>query len=462
MSEKVIDVYRRKILEGKNANANSAPPKNEHAIPKKIGPVAWYDPTNGCYWMQNGRGEWQKTNETHLKRFLSERTYRAVSQGEGKRSMIENHLIELQLNHDVAYAGPLAGWRTGMHDICGNRVLVTREGRPIKPTSGKWDALREFLETLLPDGQSIHLLAWIKASCQSMRSGAPYRPGQALAIAGPAGCGKSLLQNLITEIFGGRSCKPYKFIQGRTDFNAEHLGCEHLMIEDEQASTQIGMRRDMGAAIKAMIVNETQVCYRKNKEPVMLMPFWRMSISLNDEAENLMVLPPLDDSLRDKIIMLKASKAKIPYDADDMAGRRKWRQTLSNELPGMLAYLAQWRLPSAKQDARYGCSAWQHPELLEALDDLSPEMRLLSLIDALRPWPYGNQPWIGTANDLEEKLLEKDKLGRVAKLLGFNTACGVYLSRLAKCRKERVEIMDRKSGKAIWKISMPSEEPLPQ
>ena len=43
-----------------------------------------------------------------------------------------------------------------------------------------------------------------------------------------------------------------------------------------------------------------------------LKPFWRMSISCNEEPENLMILTPMDDSLADKMIILKAYRNPMP------------------------------------------------------------------------------------------------------------------------------------------------------
>ncbi len=454
-------VERIKKTYGENASKSESVANGQTKTKPKNRVVGFYDPTQGCYWMENARGQWQKTNETHFKRFLAERTYKAVANAEGKRSMIENHIIETQHNLDVAYAGPLAGWTCGLHEICGQRVLVTREVHPVQPKKMEWAQLYEFIETLLPQ-QSQYFYGWLKSSMASLKAGGPFRPGQALAIAGPAGCGKSLLQNLLTEVFGGRSAKPFKFIVGRTDFNHEHFAAEHLMIEDEAASTDIRTRRDMGSAIKSLIVNETQACYRKSKEPVMLMPFWRLTISLNDEAENLMVLPPLDDSLRDKIIMLKACPAVIPYDSQDVHGRKLWRASLSSQLPGLLHWLTHWRLPAELVDVRYGSKAFQHPDLLDALEDLSPEGKLMNLIDALSIWPAGMSEWSGTANELEDKLLEKDKLGRVQKLLSFNTACGVYLARLAKRFPDRCQAMTREKNRSVWNLKKAPEVKLPQ
>ena len=37
----------------------------------------------------------------------------------------------------------------------------------------------------------------------------------------------------------------------------------------------------------------------------MLTPFWRLTMSMNEEPEDLMVLPPFDEGIADKIILVK-------------------------------------------------------------------------------------------------------------------------------------------------------------
>ena len=69
------------------------------------------------------------------------------------------------------------------------------------------------------------------------------------------------------------------------------------MLEDEFVSMKIGDRRKLGEAIKNMVANRSQHCHRKNCTPLMLQPFWRLTISLNDNLESLMVLPPLDEDI---------------------------------------------------------------------------------------------------------------------------------------------------------------------
>jgi hypothetical protein len=53
----------------------------------------------------------------------------------------------------------------------------------------------------------------------------------------------------------------------------------------------------LGTKIKEICANTTQSAHPKNRNAVTLTPFWRLSISVNDEPEKLMILPPIDESL---------------------------------------------------------------------------------------------------------------------------------------------------------------------
>ena len=77
-------------------------------------------------------------------------------------------------------------------------------------------------------------------------------------------------------------------MSGATEFNGELFGCEHLMIEDDIGSTDFRARRNFGTRIKEFTVNEVQSCHAKNRQAINLKPFWRLSITLNEEPENLL------------------------------------------------------------------------------------------------------------------------------------------------------------------------------
>lgn len=416
---------------------------------------AYYDTGRGGFWTQNTRGEWIPFSESSLRRMLKLTHFPHLLEKEALMKRVDQALLELQTTADVAYAGPIAGYQSGFHEICGQRVLVTSGPNLLKAKQGTWPNFRAFVEQLLGDEVRI-FYGWIKAALRSLYSGPPWVPGQMLAVAGPAGCGKSLLQNLVTELLGNRSAKPYRYMIGDTDFNFDLVSNEHLMIEDEAASTDLRVRRHFGSQLKNMMANEVQRLRRMRLDALSVTPFWRITISVNDEPENLAVLPPIDESLKDKITLLRAYPITPPFEADDIKARNAWRAKLSAELPAFMFWLRSYRVPAAMVNVRYGVSAFQNAELVEALQDLSPERRLMTLIDGLQIWDVDGNPWEGTANELEERLLEKDRLGRVAKLLYFSSACGTYLGRLASQIPDRISKAKLPGVSTKWKIDPPA------
>jgi hypothetical protein len=429
---------------------------------------AYYDSGRRCYWTTNSRGSWMEINEQSLRRLLKKSGFCAICREGERLSEVDQRLSEIQLEHDVAYAGPLAGHRSGVFECYGNRILVTTSPNLTEPKPGDWPTLSRFLENILvggPHDQRCYLYGWLKLSYEALRA-ERLRPAPVMGIAGPRNSGKSLLQNLFTIIFGDRVAKPYRYMSGHTDFNGELFGAEHLMVEDEAPSTDLRSRRALGAHIKAFTVNQTQSCHVKNRQALTLAPFWRVSISVNDEPENLMILPPIsdaeNDSLGDKIILLRANLAEMPMPTETLEQREHFWQTLVSELPAFLHFLLEWEMPQGIRHPRYGMKTWHHPELLVALDALAPETRLLSLIDEVlftdREDNDGHfiarsrakDSWQGTAEELESLLRSHPTYGYEAqKLFSWPTACGTYLGRLAKRFPKRVE-SDRSSDARRW------------
>jgi len=94
-------------------------------------------------------------------------------------------------------------------------------------------------------------------------------------------------------------------------------------------ATRITDRLRLGVAIKGMTVSTSLVsCQRKHRHPVNLPAWWRVTITLNDEPEALLVLPPLDEHIADKIILLRASRFTLPMPTDTTELRGKFWQTL--------------------------------------------------------------------------------------------------------------------------------------
>ena len=387
----------------------------------------FYDAKTGKYYYPNQDG-WVEMSETSLKRHLRQVGLSRHADGGRPVSQLDETINAIQLDHHIHFAGALAGRRKGLFTSLGKRILVTFSPNLIEPRQGDWSTLHSFVYGMFDGEQQHYLYGWMQRSVQQVLGGERLT-GQALVLAGEAGCGKSLLQNLITEMLGGRSAKPYLFMAGKTPFNSDLFGAEHLMIEDESALKDTKSRVSFGHQIKAFTVNETQHCHPKGREAFPAEPLWRMSISVNDDPEALMVLPPLVENVGDKMMILKAAKGQFPIGNEE---GQKWRKGLSAELPAFIHWLLyQYVIPERLQDGRYGIKHYHHPDIVEAIGEMAPEEELYRMIEAVVLETQHED--ILSAEKIESMLLRDQVYGRRAeRLLRYPNACARYLGRLEK------------------------------
>jgi hypothetical protein len=231
------------------------------------------------------------------------------------------------------------------------------------------------------------------------------------------------------------------------------------MIEDEQASTDIRARKNFAARIKEVTANALQSCHPKFHAAIALGPFWRLTISVNEEPENLMILPPLDDSLEDKIIIFTTARHPMPRPTATIEQREYFMDLLKAELPAFVDFLFRFPIPHKLSCQRYGITHYHHPEVLDALGALTPETRLLELIDTvLFDSPVASY-FEGKAAELERILTKEGSPVRreAAQLLSFAAACGTYLARLEKVQPQRFQQEHKRTG-TVWTIAPPGAE----
>jgi len=420
----------------------ATPNDNQGTGPAKWVFPAYYDHNLGCYWVENERGEYIRINDRSLQLRLRDRGFSKEPDRGEELSPLERQILEIQQNHSVAYAAPLAGYRKGVYPMEGQRILVVNSPVLIEPIPGDWGTLDLVFSNML-GSQTDYVYGWLKVALEYLREN-KRGPGQGLVLAGEHDCGKSLIQNLFTLLLGGRSAKPYRYMTEQTTFNSELFAAEHLMIEDEPASSDLRIRRKFGSYIKIVTVDETQSFHAKNRPALTLKPFWRLSISVNIEPHNLLILPGLDDSLEDKLILVKATRFPMPMPTRTPAERKTFWDKLVGELPAFVDYLLKWHIPEEKRSERFGVTHYHHPEIRKVIDSILPEMRMLDLID--RTVLSGKSTaWEGTAAELQATLESAEPV-EASALFNFDSAAGTYLGRLAKNVSNRVEKRGTGSG----------------
>ena len=422
--------------------AAPATPKPNETEPA---PFAFYDRAAREFLVKNDRGIWLALAESPFKRTLRAAGISTkIPEGE-TLSAADRAILEAQNAHDVDFAGQLCGRPEGFFESGGTRILVTHGMRLPEPSPGEWPTLRAFFDGLLGDpehaeAQKAVFFGWLRAGQIALRAG-KIQAAQALALAGPPGCGKSLAQAIVTILLGGRSAKPIRYLSGATSFNSDLFAAEHLVLEDEFMGRKTADRVKLGAAIKNVAVSaRSQSCHAKGRPAVNLPAWWRLTISLNDDAEAMLVLPPLDEHFADKLILLRAFRFEFLEAMDTAEAQENFMQKCKAEASAFLHWLlTEFVLPDEFNDPRrYGVASWHHPALRSKLDTLSPEADLLALADQVL-WADGADAWRGTSSELQTLLVSDYATGPGArKLLEFANACGTYLTRLAARPSPRV------------------------
>lgn len=304
------------------------------SISEHIKPYYFNPSGSPKYWMQQESGIYTPLpGSEDLKRHLLRGGLSAKCYIHPGFSEIYEAITQIQIKKQIYYSGPLAGYMAGLYEFTNGKGLVTTSPNLIEPHQGDCSIIQEILKNLLGDEQLTYFEGWMQIAVKSLRSNT-RRTGQAVVFAGERGCGKSLVQNqIITPLIGGRASKPYPWMTGKTDFNSDVFKGEHLIIEDEYGSTDIRSRRQFGANLKQIAANEEQHFHQKGLEAMVVKPFWRLSISVNDEPENLTVLPILDESLKDKISLFKCTKAAMPMPTGTNEERDKFAATIKAQIP---------------------------------------------------------------------------------------------------------------------------------
>jgi hypothetical protein len=210
-------------------------------------------------------------------------------------------------------------------------------------------------------------------------------------------------------------------------FNTDLFSASLLVLDDKTSKPGLDERRERIGAIKSLIWNRNQRRQGKGTDAIdlMLSPFWRMVIAGNWGA-GIHIAPALDQSLEDKIILLKTiDKERIQkaIAAGDLprndAEQEIWAKKLKQELPAYAHFLMTFNA-EGKKDPRTGCVNFWHPTIKHALAELQPEMRLLEMIDNLRlvsvdsvglGGRVADGCWQGTASEFEQAMRALDRDG---------------------------------------------------
>ena len=175
----------------------------------------------------------------------------------------------------------------------------------------------------------------------------------------------------------------------------------------------------------------------------------RVIITGNLDAESLRILPDLDTSILDKIMLFRAATVDKMFPE-----RHVLQETIVRELPYLAAYLLEFEIPEecVSTQARYGVKSYHHPELSLAAGESTDAAVLDEVLDAFvleRQRNGENDPWHGTATGLMQDIFLYDSLRNI---VGRNSArwFGIQLGKLEAQGRGIASV--RVGGKKVYTV----------
>lgn len=440
-------------------------------------PAAWKS-EHYCYWITDAYGNFRKGSERDLKRYLTRRidlqsqidpNLPDKAQKARYSKLLEDLGYNIQQYYCVDYAGPLAGHKAGLYRFNGKLLLATNSPIIVEPKEGDFSKINQLTERLFGNEQRPYIESMIQISMNCLES-QNFRKCPVSVLVGEKDIGKSFWQKYIwTALVGGRHSDPLQFILHDTSFNKELFGCESIIIEDATASTDIRSRRAMAEHFRRFAANDSHSCHGKNLEKIQLAPFWRVTMSVNTDLESLHVLPPWSDELSDKVSLFWIYKGEMPMPTATAEQTTAFRMAIESQLPAYKWHLQkQFKIPGEIVGGRFGIKTYQHPKVMELLNQISEEIQLLELIDKVL-FPLGVDPvteqptrrtteWVGNATSLEQELMNSVHRDKAKKLLQGNTVkCGTLYAKLCRYQPDRFKSW-KSYGYQVYRIQAPEIE----
>jgi hypothetical protein len=374
----------------------------------------WFDGSR--YWVQNAEKEWHSLDRTSFTSYLLKNPYRIYSayKPDGSAmSPVDEEKLHTELNCRVQYAGPLAGWKKGVVQFEDARALITKSPKLIEPEEGDFPTILAYMGGLFrsdPD-QVQHVMWWIKDTLDALYAGRP-RQGMALVLAGEAGCGKTLFKEFLKVLFGGGEVYPYAYMMGKDSFNEELTQAPLWVVDDEAADTTLSARIKFGAEIKKVVANSAMRCRGMHQTAITLNPLRRLVICVNVEPDRLLVLPPIDDDIADKMLITKCVQpCPWPMPMSQQEEKDLFFQKLIEEMPAFIHWLhVEHEHIPPEYRGRFGVRHYHNPEISESLLEISPEMQLAEQVDRVlfKKSVLPSAPWTGTCNELVKMMKSDD------------------------------------------------------
>lgn len=414
------------------------------------------------YWQRDEAGLWRDLNVEAIRRHLQVVQGLAPAPRAGRPGEVAQALTAIERMQRVDGAFPCLYLREELVRDGDQLYLnvsrvkpLARAGRP-RAWGDDFPWLAQYLTGLFGEEQLAVFLSWLSHFYRHAVAGQPRR-GQALFIAGPKSAGKTLLnQRVIGGLMGGFQ-EATQFVLGQTTFNESLFYAPVWAVDDAVGSADPRMHAVYSQVVKKIVANPCLEFHPKFRKAVTFRFHGRLVVTLNDDPTSIGMLPQIDGTLLDKVVILKAAAPGVSF--------ARAEETIAAELPRFADYVAEYQVPywlqlNPDEAVRFGHDAWHHPDLLATAKESSTAANLLEVLDAWRVHYFRahdqRREWSGTVFDLYVELSANEMINKVLhRIVSSRNALGRDLQNMVRHGTDWLSF-GRSNGKRVYTIHRPA------
>jgi hypothetical protein len=390
------------------------------------------------YFSKNSQGIWCIDPKENIVGLLKqERGLSDIKRKGDTTTEIERGLVYIQRNQRIKTAAPFAFYPEGEITVLGEKVLNTHTRKALAPSPepGDFPWIANFLHNLfLTEDQLVYFISWLSYFYRSCYLRAP-RSGHCVFIAGGTSVGKTFLSRGIIGGLVGGFCEANQFLMGEDTFNSELFDCGLWCIDDASIASDFKAHKRFSEMIKRIVANPSIRCNGKFLKANTVAWQGRIIITLNTDAESVRMLPDLDISLREKIMIFRTVEvSKIAFMTQD-----KMEAMLARELPLFARYLLDYQIPVECQsaDPRFGVRNYLEPSLVNTANQSSISGTFAEILEEFtrahftEREPHADK-WEGTALQLHKSIMLDPTICEAMKPFNVQSVGRMMISLAAK------------------------------
>lgn len=414
----------------------------------------YYD--NRHYWRRDDRGGWYFSNKEDISLFMRVKAGLARDPGRATSSEVDQAVFHIQSQNRVLAALPFVHRRPGLHREPDGLYLNTSNVQVCPPAEGAlaWRENFPWLAGLLDESyftspdQWPFFMAWLQRFYNTAYEGQMAR-GHAVFLAGPVGQGKTFVATqVIGRMLGGAS-DVTSYMLGENSWNSSLIERAVWNVDDSGPGKDPRTHTIYSNNIKKHVANEYFDYQKKFTDAARARWTGRIIVTLNDDEESLCMLPDMDGSIMEKILLLRTANRNydFPVNCEEIAHR---------ELPFFCRWLLDWVAPELTLgNKRFGITHYHEPSLMAAAQERGKTHEFRELVETLLINHFRDDreatEWVGTATELYAAMADLPMLAAIVRK--FNpTYIGRGLKKLVSREPGLVQFRTLK-GRTLWTLN---------